>query len=598
MNSRFIMKGRLAALAGLLCLLVLAPALPAAALDTAASVTLTLYHTNDVHGRFDESFSGTYDSPIGIDGIAAVKANTEHALLLDGGDALHGTPAVVLTGGMAAVRLMNAAGYDFMAIGNHDFNYGRQGLDTLRGAARFPIAAANIRRDGEAVYDETRIVELGGVKVGLFGLSTESTPSTTMPVHVEGLVFENAVETARKKTAKLKAAGAQVIVAVGHMGETSATGASTSEQIVGQVEGIDVFIDGHSHSVYPRGKLAGNTLIVSAGQYEQHLGRVEITVNDGRIVSKKAELLTAEDVAAIPLSGQAAAKKQELQDLIADIQAGLSPRLQETVASSVVSLSAARAPGVRTEQTDIGWLVAESYRWTMQADIGIANGGDIRADITPGELRYQNVISILPFFNALQVKTVTPALLKQVLENGVSQIVLTGDGKIDHEKSANGRFPQIAGFSFTYDPTGSPGDRIIDITLDDGTKLELSDTSTKLRLAASEYILSGGDDYAMLADVPVDREYGLTAEQALIAYLKEHTVTEAWLRAYNADRIRLKTENKEIKSETQTENPKTQTENPKTGGSDGLRLVCLLPVAVVLVSVRLKKGGIGNGADV
>ena len=161
MRNRFVSALTAALLA--LCL-VLAPA---CVVFAAGETIVTIYHTNDMHGRVDAQVSGPHDSPIGIAQIAAVKANTPNAILLDAGDATQGTPVAALSQGACVIELMNAAGYDAMAIGNHEFDYSFDTLLGLRDQAAFPLLAANVRKDGEAPFKASVILEAGGVRIGV-----------------------------------------------------------------------------------------------------------------------------------------------------------------------------------------------------------------------------------------------------------------------------------------------------------------------------------------------------------------------------------------------------------------------------------------------
>ena len=146
-----------------------------------AQTTITVYHTNDVHGRVDSSFSGVYDNPVGISEIAAVKENTINSVLLDAGDSIHGTPIASLTKGFAVIELMNSAGYDFMTLGNHEFNYGYNQLLNLKDLAQFTISSSNVKSSDGFDFDSTSVLEINGVKLGICGLTTESTTESTMP---------------------------------------------------------------------------------------------------------------------------------------------------------------------------------------------------------------------------------------------------------------------------------------------------------------------------------------------------------------------------------------------------------------------------------
>jgi len=471
---------------------------------------IVILHTNDTHGRV----VGDGESIIGIDRIAAIYKNTPDSILVDAGDALHGLPIATLNRGADIVALMNEAGYDAMVVGNHEFNYGAERLVELDGMARFPIMASNVTRDGVPFMDDMAMMEINDVKIGLFGVTTESTANSAMPKYVEGLVFEDPVKVAREKAEFLRGQGALVVVALSHLGSKPYVG-TLSTELAREVPEIDVIVDGHSHTTLKEGLLENGVLIVQTGQYENNLGKVTITLEDGRIKSKTASLI-----------GFAEAQKTAPDEAVAlklsEITAAQEVVLKESVGESKDEMSSLRAPGVRTQEMPLGSLVADAYRAAADTDIAIANGGDIRADIKPGVITKGDIISVLPFGNTLMVKTVTPSLLRQALENGVSGIIVDEQGNINHEGSAQGRFLQISGFSFVYDPTALAGERVVSITLNDGRNLSLDDNVTRISLAGTNYVMTGGDYYTMLGELPVDRELE-AADETLAEYVRKHS---------------------------------------------------------------------------
>jgi 2',3'-cyclic-nucleotide 2'-phosphodiesterase (5'-nucleotidase family) len=494
--------------------------------------TITIYTTNDMHGRVDPSVSGPYDGSMGLAKIAGVKANTPNSLLIDAGDATHGTPFAILADGLTVIDMMNVTGYDFMAIGNHEFDYGKAELKAIIKEANFPVASSNIEdENGMYPFDETIIKTIDGVKVGIFALTTEDTPATAMPSHTAGYTFNKVIEVSKAKIAELKAQGAQVIICVGHLGIAESGTGTTSKELLQAVDGIDLFIDGHSHTAIT--EKVGDSYLIQTKCYDKYLGKAVISIK-GYNVSVTGELLDVDTIDAMMLSSEAKAKKAEVQKTFDNLQSQFDVTLNDTVGTIGVDLSAQRAPGVRTQPMNIGYLVAEAYRTALQSDIAFANGGDIRADIGSGEVTYKEIITTLPFFNALETKLVTPALLKEMLENGVSKIMLNSDGTIDYDNSANGRFPQPAGFSFVYDAKKPVGSRIVSVTIDgESAPLDLTDTTRLISFGGSEYIMTGGDEYTMLADLPIDKLFGFTAEQALIEYLQGKNITEDFFTEHN-----------------------------------------------------------------
>jgi len=485
--------------------------------ETGPTAEIVLLHTNDTHGRV----AGNDTDVIGIDRVAAIHAGLPNSVLLDAGDALHGLPIATLLRGEDIVALMSAAGYDAMAVGNHEFNYGWARLRELNGMAGFPMLASNIRlrKDGAALLEDTAMIEVGGVKVGLFGLTTEGAAHSTMPAYVEGLAFEAAVTIANAKAAELRGQGALVVVALCHMGCVPCEGGTLTPGLAQAVPEIDVIIDGHSHTALPEGMTENGVLIAQAGEHGKNLGKVTVALEDGKVVSKTASLIGYEQA-------KETAPDEAVAARLAEILAEQETILQEPVGEAADAMSAARAPGLRTQEMPLGNLVADAYRRAAAAEIAVANGGDIRADLNAGTVTKGGIISVLPFGNTLMVKTVTPALLRAALENGVSGIVLDADGRIDNEQSPQGRFLQVSGFRFGYDPAAPVGERVASITLDDGTALSLDDEETQLLLAGTNYVMTGGDSYAMLGELPVERELG-AADEALAAFIAGHSPVSA-----------------------------------------------------------------------
>ena len=480
----------------------------------AAAGEVVIFHTNDTHGRV----AGDGRGVIGIDRIAAIHRSVPGSILVDAGDALHGLPTATLNRGADIIALMNEAGYSAMAVGNHEFNYGYARLVELRDMARFPILSANIMKDGGTLMRDMAMIERNGVNIGVFGITTDATAHITMSQNVRGLVFEDPVKVAREAAESLRGRGAHVVVALSHLGVVPYEG-TTSIELAREVPEIDVIIDGHSHTVLEEGLLENGVLIAQAGQYENYLGKVSISLENGRITSKTASLIGYEEAQETPPDEAVAAK-------LSEITAGLEVVLRELVGESAESMSSARAPGVRTQEMPLGNLVADAYRNAAEADIAIANGGDIRADLPQDTVTKGDIISVLPFGNTLMVKAVTPALLREALENSVSGITLDEQGNIDHEKSEQGRFLQVSGFSFGYDPAAPAGARIVFITLDDGRELSLDDNETAFSLAGSNFVMTGNDLYTMLGELPVERELG-AADEALAEYIEEHSPVAA-----------------------------------------------------------------------
>lgn len=214
------------------------------------SVKITIVHTNDVHSRVSE---GKYDG-MGYDRVATIVKNEEamnpNVIVMDAGDAFHGQTIATLNDGESIVKIMNAVGYDIMTAGNHDFNYGQDRLIELADMADFPIVSANVfKADYTSFLPAYEIMEYDGVKVAVFGLATPATTFMTHPDNVIGLTFFDPIITAKMMTAQLQDE-ADIIVCLSHLG---VEGKYTSEMLAEYVDGIDVIVDGHSHTIMETG---------------------------------------------------------------------------------------------------------------------------------------------------------------------------------------------------------------------------------------------------------------------------------------------------------------------------------------------------------
>ena len=472
----------------------------------AADKEITILHTNDMHGRFVGD-----SSVIGIDTIADIKAQTPDSILVDVGDALHGLPFVTVNRGQDAVELMNIAGYDLFTPGNHDFNYGYQRLIELSKLATFEVLSANVKKDGEPIFKATTIKEINGVKIGFLGLSTPETLFKSSPLNTAGLTFDDVVACAKAAVEELQSQDVDLIVALSHLGTDEAS-VDTSIKVAEAVPEIDIIIDGHSHSLYPEGLLIGSTLIASANEYENYVGVVTVGFDvDNKVVEKTASLIDKETAV------EEYSPAEDVAAKIAEIEAEQGKVLDVVVASIGYSLSSAREPGVRTQEMPLGNLVADAIKAGTGAKLALTNGGGLRADINEGDITVRDVIAVLPFGNYGVTKYVTPVQLKSLLENGVNSA-----------PAAVGKFPQIAGFSFAYNPALPAGSRVTEITID-GKAVDLTDTVTKYLLATNDFMAVGGDEYTALESIKTENEFN-ALDEMLLSYLKanpDKTYTEA-----------------------------------------------------------------------
>ncbi|MDI9494715.1 MAG: 5'-nucleotidase C-terminal domain-containing protein [Bacillota bacterium] len=459
----------------------------------AETVKITIIHTNDTHSRLEGS-----DSVIGFAKIATLikeaKEANPNTLVLDAGDTLHGMPIVNISKGENAIKVLEAAGYNYMTLGNHDFNYGQERLLELKDMSKVGMLSANIvDENGDYLFTPYAIEEVGGVKVGIFGLSTPDTVIVTHPKNVEGLTFKDPIEVSKEMVKELEDK-ADVIIALAHLGlDESST--ITSKALAQGVEGIDLIIDGHSHTILEAGQLENDTLIVQTKNYGENLGYVDIEVLNGEVTGISARLLPVADTADV-------VPDPDLAAYIESINPKNDPAFQVVVASTDVYLDGVRE-NVRTKETNLGNLSADAARTATGADVAFVNGGGIREDVPVGDITKGKIAAIFPFGNLIVVKKITGQDLKAMLEWSVSDY-----------PAAKGAFLQVSGLEFSFDPAKEVGSKVVEVKVG-GEPLDLTKEYT---VAVNDFMADGGDGYEMLADYKVEALYG-TYEEIVIDYL-------------------------------------------------------------------------------
>ncbi|MCF8019158.1 MAG: 5'-nucleotidase C-terminal domain-containing protein [Vallitaleaceae bacterium] len=455
--------------------------------------SLTLLHTNDMHGFFVE---GQYD------GMGAAKLKTvfdmykgmsANTLILDAGDATQGANLVTLSKGEKAIEVLNALGYDAMTTGNHEFDYDQAQLLKNVSMADFPVLAANVKKaDGTDFLTPYVIKDVNGIKVAIFGLITPDTTFLSHPDNSVGLTFEDPAAVAATLVPSLRAQ-ADVVVALVHLGDEG--GVYTSSNLATNVTGIDVIIDGHSHSTYPNGNVVNGTLIASAGEKTKNVGIIEFALKDGAVISNGARLFTK--AMSLNIEGE-----PTVAALIETIKAENAVIENEVVATTPEVLLGER-DDVRTGETNLGNLIAESLLDISGADVALTNGGGIRTSINAGDITKGEVLTVLPFGNTVRVIELTGADLVAAIENGITDY-----------PEAKGAFPHIAGMMVEFDSSKDAGSRVTSLKIAG----EEVDTTATYTLATNDYLVAGGDGYTMFTGKKVVAEFG-AMDEVLIDFI-------------------------------------------------------------------------------
>jgi len=484
---------------------------------TASPVHTIILFTNDAHGHILNDAS---EPSWGLARIAKEKEDLIEAgyqvYLFSAGDDIQGTPLVSMDQGSSVIRFMGDAGYDLMEIGNHELDYGMDTLLALQEAASFPMLAANVQRTvgGDSVFAEHQeYTAADGMKIGVFGLATPETATKANPIYTAGLTFlagDQLYQKAQEQIDLLKKDGCSLIICLGHLGVDDSSSPNRSIDVIQNTSGINVFIDGHSHTEV--NETVGSTLLVQTGSNSHNLGRLEIHA-DG---TYSAALMPAVDVNN--------AVNEEINDYNDEVEKQLSVKFAETA----VSLDGERND-VRTMETNLGDLTCDALSYEAEKltgtapDVTITNGGSIRASIPAGDITLKTVRTVFPFSNTLVTLKVTGSELLEALEAATCAL-----------PDSIGGFPQVAGVEFSVDTTVpyQQGEQYPDSTYfkpaAPGSRVTIAsvggrpfDPDALYTLAANDFIGAGGDTYYALKYAYENSGYntGIGLEDCLSDYI-------------------------------------------------------------------------------
>ena len=485
-----------------------------------------ILHTNDVHGSIE-----LYAK------VAAMKGDYEargaQVILADAGDYSQGTVYVSVNKGKDAVTMMNAAGYDVATIGNHEFDYGYAQLKSNLDSAVFKVVCANVLQDGSPVFDAYTMINKGGVQVAFVGLETPEAQTKANPALIQGLTFlagDEMYAAVQTQVDAAKTAGADIVIVLTHLGVDSSSEPNTSYDLYKKVNGIDFIIDGHSHTVMIKGP--NGEKIQSTGTALANVGAVIIDNATKKIESNElipiwhTEEVDGKEVPVYDYTKSDETVANAAKAIIDPIDADYDQKFAE----SAVDLNGAKAPGNRTEETNLGDLITDAMMWAIKTKapgvdmnnaVAITNGGGIRAAIAKGDITKKDVNTVLPFGNTLAVVYVKGSELLEALE--VSTYCTP--------KSLGG-FPQFAGMEVelntaceydandtTYPGSTYFGPKSINRITIKTVNGKAFDKDATYAVITNNFLAAGGDTYYAFAAAQTQFDTGLPLDEILMEYI-------------------------------------------------------------------------------
>ena len=479
---------------------------------------LTILHTNDHHGHFWKNRHGEI-------GFAAqktlvnqirkeVKSSGGHVLLLSAGDINTGMPESDLLDAEPDFKAMSAIGYDAMALGNHEFDNPLDVLMKQKQWATFPFLSANTvkKGTGKPLFDVFKIWDFDGLKVAVIGFTTADTPQLTIATNVETLEFKDPVEVAKSMVPKLRKKAA-VVIALAHMGyyENAQYGSNAPGMVTlaRAVPGIDVIVGGHSHSKIAEPVVQNGTLIVQAGDNGKYVGRLDLTFKNGVVSMQSNRLIPVNLKKKVTKSGKKVRVfiEEEIKE-DPEILGLLTPFYEQgqseltKVIGSTTDVFVGERKIVRSQETNLGNLIARTQRLKVGADVAIMNSGGIRTSIAKGDITYKDVLKVQPFSNSIGLVTLTGKELKKYVEIAANKT------------QGSGAYAQLDNVNVVM-----KGESLESLSVG-GAPV---DDTKKYRLAINSFIAAGGDGYMKVTGLPTFVDSGFIDADILKEYIQKNS---------------------------------------------------------------------------
>lgn len=476
-----------------------------------ADFTLHVLHTNDFHSRIEQI--NRFDSTCGGKDVeenkcfggaarlttkitelrASLRAAGQNVIVLDAGDQFQGSLFYTTYKGAAEAEVMASIGYDAMAIGNHEFDDGPEGLAAFLDKVSFPVISGNIDVSRSNLLagrvPKHAVLDVNGTRVGIVSVVATDTVDTSSPG--PDVIFQDEIDSLKAHVAEMEAAGVSKIIALTHVGFPA------DQRLAAAVPGLDAVIGGHSHTflsasdpkragAYPTwvSREDGSAVpVVTAYAYGKYLGHLELTfADDGTLLHAQGDTLLLD--ASVAQDPAVEARVKELAGPIEELKA-------RVVAESTADIDGDRNSCRQVECT-MGNLVAEAMLDRVKdqgVTIAVQNGGGLRASISAGQVTMGAVLAVLPFQNTLSTFQASGATLVAALENGVSQL-----------EDGAGRFVQVAGMKYTFDPALPAGARVSEVMVREGDTWVPIDLAKVYGVVTNDFVRKGGDGFRMFAN--------------------------------------------------------------------------------------------------
>lgn len=458
-------------------------------LDTATKdlKIITTMSTSDIHGHMTPYTPSGSSIEVGGSARAAwlfqeAKRRNPNTLILDAGDSPYNTDLANISLGKSSIDVMSAEGYDATVLGNHDFDYAFDNLLSLAKRAKYTMLSANTYWKDGTYPEEFKpyiVKEMNGLKVAIVGLTDDGSKATTHFSNTQDIDFHDEWDVGQEVVEKADSE-ADIVILLAHLHQSN-------NEVPSKIDGIDMEVGG-GNDTFGRPINIEDTVVVNPGGVGTCVNQTNLNIKDGNVLGYTFnQIILSSDVPEV----------NSVNDIIKKYQADMDAQMEEVI-SQCASDVPWSSPLVRTQESPLGNLSADALRDYCDSDIAIQNGGGIRAGLTAGNVTVGNIFAMLPFDNKVTLIQATGQTVWDALENGVSGYPDT-----------YGQFPQVSGIKYTFDGSKPAGQRIISVTLDDGTPLDMDKWYS---VACNDFMCGGGDGYTMFNVLNPDNNTNSSSE--------------------------------------------------------------------------------------
>ncbi|PNW85312.1 hypothetical protein CHLRE_03g180450v5 [Chlamydomonas reinhardtii] len=511
---------------------------------------LTILHFNDVYNIEPQDREPKGGAARLCAKVKEFRANGSNPLVLFSGDAYNPSLMSTITLGKQMPPVLNEIGVNVSCVGNHDFDYGLENMMKLNSQCNFPWLMANvIERGQEFPYGgagTTWLQDWNGIKVGIVGLVEEEWLETLGAVNVADMEYKDFIEVGRAAARELKAKGAEVLIALTHMREPN------DRKLAAEVPEFHLVLGGHDHHYVSAFIEPHNNLMVKSGTDFRDMSLIEVEFPNGSTTDPKMSVERLVIDGSVPEDPAA-------KEIVNEYMKLMGEKMDEDIGESLEPLDG-RFQTVRNRESNLGNFVADAWRKAAGADIAILNSGSLRSDMIhpAGVIKAKDFVSILPMVDTTEVLECTGAQVITALENGVSMW-----------PKLEGRFPQVSGVKFSFDPSKPPGSRIVPGSVyiwefeSEPVPMELDH---KYKVAVKEYLAQGRDGYDVFTQckVLVDEEAGVVIPSTV----KNHFIQLRVLNKWDGRKIYLRSLTNRWLKQTKSSKSLNNLAALDTGGAD------------------------------